>query len=427
MSISNSDIVKNGLVMHYDIKNPKSFVGAPVTNYAYDQNPRIDSSYSPYVVTTSGTWPANHFGSIQVFNLAGTDISNLTNSSVGNWTNTIHAIWTYDNVLKKPVVEMRNTDYQWKAKSWWSGYSMTSMGLAAGSQYTISWLQWVSDIACSANAGIYGPDGSGTNNFWDGLSSWTSTSLNTKPYTWQRVYATFTVNATRNMGATVGCYMYGHGVFGILKIADVQIESHSYPSGFCNASSRSVTQCLYDLTGKSTANVSLADYDSTGSLIYTGSGKLVSTNFAQPLQDFTISAWFKDTGSPQYARIVDKMYNTGTMLMRNGNITNSWGGGVLETSGPYGRFITLTDGQWHNLVSIRKGTTHTLYGDGITNTTSGTVTSTALDTSTLNIGGWSSSGQCFIGQIPIVKVYNRALSPDEVMQNFNALRSRYGI
>lgn len=35
--------------------------------------------------------------------------------------------------------------------------------------------------------------------------------------------------------------------------------------------------------------------------------------------------------------------------------------------------------------------------------------------------------RCFNGNIPIVQIYNRALSADEVKQNFNALRGRYGI
>jgi hypothetical protein len=35
--------------------------------------------------------------------------------------------------------------------------------------------------------------------------------------------------------------------------------------------------------------------------------------------------------------------------------------------------------------------------------------------------------ECFGGNISNVSVYNRLLSADEVAQNFNALRGRYGI
>jgi hypothetical protein len=33
----------------------------------------------------------------------------------------------------------------------------------------------------------------------------------------------------------------------------------------------------------------------------------------------------------------------------------------------------------------------------------------------------------FNGQIPIVKIYNRALTADEVKRNFNGIRSRFNI
>ena len=169
--------------------------------------------------------------------------------------------------------------------------------------------------------------------------------------------------------------------------------------------------------------------DNNGVYSFNGSTNRIATNCSLQLTDFTIGVWFKALGNTGgYDRIIDKLYSNGTMLMRNSSASNSWGGGVLESSGPYGRFLTLTDGQWHYLVSIRSGTTHTLYGDGITNTVSGTVSGTALSNIPFGIGSWyDGSAQYFNGQIGQVQVYNRALSADEVLENFNAMRGRYGI
>jgi len=36
-------------------------------------------------------------------------------------------------------------------------------------------------------------------------------------------------------------------------------------------------------------------------------------------------------------------------------------------------------------------------------------------------------GRRFNGYIPIVKIYNRELSASEVRQNFNAMKSRFGL
>jgi hypothetical protein len=69
-----------------------------------------------------------------------------------------------------------------------------------------------------------------------------------------------------------------------------------------------------------------------------------------------------------------------------------------------------------------------LYGDGISNTTSNTVSSGNLSASMLLIAReplFSPSN--FNGNISQVQIYNRALSQQEILQNFNATRFRYGI
>jgi hypothetical protein len=41
--------------------------------------------------------------------------------------------------------------------------------------------------------------------------------------------------------------------------------------------------------------------------------------------------------------------------------------------------------------------------------------------------GQNASWYRFEGKVPSVKVYNRTLSQSEILQNFNALRGRYGL
>jgi len=167
--------------------------------------------------------------------------------------------------------------------------------------------------------------------------------------------------------------------------------------------------------------------DGGGSIVFDSTDDEVNTSYGPTLGDFTIGIWFKDNTSPAYGRLVDKSYTGGFWLGRNASAPNSWGGGIKEISDPYGIFVTLTDGQWNYLTSIRSGTTHILYGNGITNTTSNTVTSSALDSTTISIGAWSGpeNSQRFKGNIGVVQVYNRALSATEVLQNYNAGLSRF--
>lgn len=190
----------------------------------------------------------------------------------------------------------------------------------------------------------------------------------------------------------------------------------------------------YDLSGNANTgtltNGPTFSNTNGGTIVFPGNvDNRVQTSYGPTFTNFTISLWFKDNNSVQYGRLLDKSYTGGFWLGRNGSTANSWGGGILESSPPYGIYLTLTDGQWHFLTSIRSGTSHILYGDGITNTTNNVVSSTALDTTTLAIGGWSGGlgSQQFTGNISTVMMYNRALSTTEVLQNYNATKSRFGL
>jgi len=169
---------------------------------------------------------------------------------------------------------------------------------------------------------------------------------------------------------------------------------------------------------------------SNNSIVFDGTNDYIATTYAPIFNDFSVIAWFKSTANIAYSRIVDKNYINGMWVGRNSTTTNSWGGGVLEGSPPFGRFITLIDGNWHMIASIRQGTTHTIYGDGITNTTSGTVSSTALSATAFAFGlnqSTSPNIDPFAGNISSIQIYNRALSPMEVLQNYNAQKSRFNL
>jgi hypothetical protein len=186
----------------------------------------------------------------------------------------------------------------------------------------------------------------------------------------------------------------------------------------------------YDISGNNN-NGSLINNpgfspDNGGSFIFDGTNNKVSTNYGPTLSDFTICVWFKDNGSGGFGRVVDKNYELGFWLGRNDNTKNSWGGGIREATTPYGIYLPLTDGQWHFLTSIRSGDQHILYGNGIENTVSNTVTTSLLDNTTIALGAWSSnSTQPFKGNIAFFTAYDRALSTTEVLQNYNITKNRF--
>lgn len=151
----------------------------------------------------------------------------------------------------------------------------------------------------------------------------------------------------------------------------------------------------------------------------------ITTSLTNTFNDFTVEVWFKDDGiAVAHERLVDKSFTSGFWMGRNYANPNSWGGGVLEPNAPWGIFVNLTDGNWHQIVSVRQGTTHFIYGDGglyAGSIASNTVSNAALDASPLAIGGWFNDAnglQRLGGQVDELSVYNRALSPTEIADHY---------
>lgn len=93
-------------------------------------------------------------------------------------------------------------------------------------------------------------------------------------------------------------------------------------------------------------------------------------------------------------------------------------------------FVTLNQSvsvnNWSHIVATYDGTTLTLYRNGTSVGTPVTTTGNITNTSkTLTIG--VRGGQYFGGRIANSKIYNRALTASEVLQNYNALKSFYGL
>ena len=431
-------IVTSGLVFAYDMHLNdtwvnKSYKGKPTVNYAWSQNPRVDTSYTSYVATTSGTWTSKHPKAIQVYNKAGSQITGYINSGVTDWTNTYHAVWEYDSELNRPVVVMRDIgNGSWMAKNFSLGKTYAQMGLTNGDTYTISWLQWVNDLNQAANAGVYGTNTSSTNGFHDGLARTYATAYNTKTYTWQRVYATFTIAATNNLTTNRSCYMYGHyGGRGITKIADVQIEAGA-PSTFIAENSeanstRSNTQAILDWTGNNTVTASSLTYNSDGTFSFNGSSNYVQ--ISKPLSGgvstpFTLMAWAKSSTLSGWQTVLG---TNGTYRQIGFNGSNFYwggngGGGNLFVTGGSG----LSTNTWYHLAFTFDGTTGYGYLNGTQ--TTGNIGSNGGTIGINMLSAYSGGGGEYLnGSIGAAYIYDRALTATEVRQNFNALRGRYGL
>lgn len=457
--ITGPNTVNDGLVFGYDADDRSSrfYKGEPTTNYIYHQNPRIDTSYAPYnMASFGGTMAQNHPGALTVYNSLGGDISWYINTGVTDWTNTRHAYWVYDETLKKPVVVMNNVADTWQAKSFATGMdAWSTYGYGVGTKYTISWLQWTSNINRAVVAGLYTRNSSGGYNFFDGDTLNSPTSFNTLPYTWQRVYHTFTV--TNNWDQTReynNIFMYGmYYGSGTLKISDVQLEIKDHPTQYNNTFSRAADQTLYNLKTKTAIDLTNVSFDTTAHPVFDGTDDYID-----------LGSHLNSLGSAATFECIFKSINTTNLykvLLGWGYGTTMYGGiSIGDYTGEYsdeslsftinGGFgdkmifhvregaTKYADNDYHHVIITSGQNSYKVYIDGIEKTI--TFQHGSQSSNYTQIIGYNENVNSYIGKrpypgsegyfngyIPVVRIYNRPLSLSEVQQNYNAYKSRFNI
>jgi hypothetical protein len=425
--------VSNGLIFAYDtIDTFNSYLGEPTTNHIYHQNARLDESYESYMPESgTGNIAANHPDAIRVFNTDGGDISYYLNTGINTansgveWYNTRHAYWIFDTIIQRPVVRMYNETGVWQAKYFGTGLaSLNSIGATAGTQYTVSWLQYVENLDRAAHVGIYSYSPTrGYNDFYDGLQNGYNTEVNT----WQRVSITFTATNNGQLDSGPSMYFYGHAVgAGELRIADVQLEVKPHATQYSSTYTRSATQGLLPLAGNSTINISTVSFDSTAQITFDGTDDTIPIGTVGGYSNnITCESVFRTTSGAGWKNMI--CGGCGDIIFTvNGNLLNF--GAQCSSPIPHANYsnTVVNTGAWFHAVATYNGTLVKIYINGVLENTyarSGSFTPGALRVGSASSG----ASEFFQGDLPLLKVYNRALSQAEVTQNFKKYQTRFGI
>jgi hypothetical protein len=177
--------------------------------------------------------------------------------------------------------------------------------------------------------------------------------------------------------------------------------------------------------------------DNGGSLSFDGvddTVKISNSNTLKPSSQITIAAWVKpiDITTRLFSEIYRKEDGDDRHLFsfqNNGTIL-SFG---LSTGGTYTELdvtINSTDyvNKWNYLVATYNGYSKIIYKNTVvigTEARQGLIGTTGSADG--YIGSSNNSEEFITANISQVSIYNRALSPQEIQQNFNALRGRYGL
>jgi hypothetical protein len=111
----------------------------------------------------------------------------------------------------------------------------------------------------------------------------------------------------------------------------------------------------------------------------------------------------------------------------NNNIVK-WFTGNLGTTNTIFSTTTLLNQQYYHAVGTYDGSVKRLYINGILESSS-SISNGINNTSTSGSIGYvqNLNAQYFNGRIACTRVYNRALSAQEILQNYNATKTRFGL
>ena len=152
-------------------------------------------------------------------------------------------------------------------------------------------------------------------------------------------------------------------------------------------------------------------------------------------QKFTLESWVKSIGSiGTLGGIISLSYGITLSISSVGDVYFRVYNNVTSTSIiTLSTGINLNDNTWHHIVATNNGTTSTIYVDGVLNNSGSspfngdTNPVWYTNITTCMIGDEvNASNRLFKGNMGIVKVYNQSLSVTQILQNYNATKTRYG-
>jgi hypothetical protein len=164
---------------------------------------------------------------------------------------------------------------------------------------------------------------------------------------------------------------------------------------------------------------------SQGAIVFDGTDDYVNLGSIAQITpgtgDFTIDFWINPTNwSNTYMPLLTTTVTNGIWI---GKVENNFALRTYNVADDLQSTTFPTPGVWTNVIIQRSGNIATIYYNTIS-IVSGTVTRNyAQGTTEIARDGVTS---VFNGKISTVKYYNRALSPQEILQNYNAQKSRFG-
>jgi hypothetical protein len=200
-------------------------------------------------------------------------------------------------------------------------------------------------------------------------------------------------------------------------------NTKSYPGSGTTWTDISRTNINGTLTNGPTFNTA-----NGGSIVFDGSNDFVTFGDVAALNfttTFSIGCWFRaNTTQPSVdSAIIGNLnglpYN-GYMLWYNSNTVDFYYNSGIRANST----TTIVANIWYHIMGIWTGTAAQIYLNGVLNVSTAQATGPSTGNTLLTVGRYQSD-RSFAGNVTLCTAYNRALSAAEVLQNYNATRTRF--
>tara|TARA_R100000908_G_scaffold53187_1_gene28492 strand:+ start:889 stop:2202 length:1314 start_codon:yes stop_codon:yes gene_type:complete len=292
--------------------------------------------------------------------------------------------------------------------------------------------------------GVTYTDGSGGNHGWNTSlagnagDDWNNNSAYVGK--WRKIALIADLTDSKTPSSINAMYIYndrtiqGEGIFTNFVITEHTTLPTSPVQWIAQNGSRSNTQCLNDLASSSIIDVSNVSFDSTGQPTFDGTSDYFTTshlstpsstkltfesifkfNGSLDSNDRKVFHWDK-TGSSNAVAQIRKGTNNGRLMYQHHN--SQWYTLSVDD--------VVTANDFIHIVVVHSGTTATMYKNG---TQVGTTTVGSLNyTNAAEIlVGYRANAEYWKGDIPVLKVYDVALSTTQITQNYNAYKNRFNL
>jgi hypothetical protein len=179
-----------------------------------------------------------------------------------------------------------------------------------------------------------------------------------------------------------------------------------------------ITDTIFNKTGTMSGVVFLTN--NNGILNFDGSDAITSITVDNSHSTFSVGAWVNPNSFANFIRIIELNNSNRRFLGVHGDGTLISGYGFWNE-----KFTTSTisTGTWNYIVMVDNGSSTIIYVNNVANA----IANSAATNTSYIIGSYLGTQNFLDAQLGPLKVYNRALSSEEVLQNYQAQKERFGL